>query len=335
MKVRPTHGLAALLAIALAAGPRPAAAQSTTTASSGIPKSLELLATENARRYLRPVTVGLGSALNSRWFRSARVHAPIQFDAGIVVMGSLVPAGDDAFQPDLPDSLVFGGQVYRRPYGTGAGLSTPTATGQGKGIRVEPQGNFRQALLASGIDPASESLAFPDGYDVPAVPMALFQLRVGLPFASEITLRGLPSVEIDRDIGHVKAFGLGLRHEFSHWLPQAFPLDLAVEGGIQTVDVEDYFSATARNASLIASRQFAVLTLFAAGAVESADVSIDYTVSNPNLPENQTTLTVDDRVDTRGRFTAGFGLDLFILKLTAAYSTAAYDVVSAGIAFGF
>jgi len=335
MKVRSIHGVAALVAIALAAVPRPAAAQSAGASSSGIPKSLELLASENARRYLRPVTVGLGTSLNSRWFRSARVHAPIRFDAGIVVMGSLVPAGDDAFQPVLPDSIVYGGQVYRQPYGTGAGLSTPTATGPGRGIRVEPQGDFRQALLASGVDPASESLAFPDGYDAPAVPMALFQLRVGLPFASEVTLRGLPSVEIDRDIGHVKAFGVGLRHEVSHWLPEAFPLDLAVEGGIQTVDVEDYLSATARNASLIASHQFSVLTLFAAGAVENADVTIDYTVNNPNLPESRTRLTVEDRLGTRGRLTAGFGLDLFIVKLTAAYSAAAYDVVSAGISFGF
>ncbi|HKK07789.1 MAG TPA: DUF6588 family protein, partial [Gemmatimonadota bacterium] len=273
--------------------------------------------------------------LNSRWFRTARVHRPLQFDAGFVAMGSLVPSRADGFEPVLPDSVTYEGRVFREPYGSGAGLSTPTAVGTGAGIDVQPQGDYRAALVASGRDPSSASLPFPKGYDVPAVPMGLFQLRVGLPLASEVTLRGLPSIEFDRDLGRVKAFGVGVKHQFSHWMPPGFPLDLAVEGGIQTVDVGDYLSATARNVSLVASRQFSVLTLFAAGALENADVTIRYTVHNQNLPENETTLTVRDHGDRSARLTGGFSLDLFILKLTAAYSTAAYDVVSAGITFGF
>lgn len=337
MNVRARH-LVAVAAALLALAPGGAVlaqASSSGGPSGGVAGSLELLAAENARRYLHPVTEGLGAALNSRWFRTARVHRPLEFDAGFVAMGSLVPASADAFAPILPDSIPYGGQVYRQPYGSGAGLSTPTAVGVGQGIRVEPQGDYRDALLAAGRDPASSSLAFPKGYDVPAVPMGLLQLRVGLPLASEVTVRGMPSVQFDTDLGHVKAFGVGLKHEFSHWMPASFPLDLAVEGGIQTVDVGDYVSATARNVALVASRQLSVLTLFAAGGLENADVTLRYTVRNQNLPENQTTLVVRDRGDRSARLTGGFSLDLFIVQLTAAYSTAAYDVVSAGITFGF
>lgn len=335
MSTRYRHASAAALAALLVAAGTPAVVRAQSTSTSGVAGSIETLATENARLYLHPVASGVGATLNSRWFRTARVHKPLQFDVGIVAMGSLVPSSGNSFQPVLPDSLVYQGQVFREPYGTGVGLSTPTAVGAGAGVQIEPQGTFRQYLVTSGVNPASEALDFPKGYDLPAVPMALIEARIGLPLATEVMVRGIPSIKIDTDIGSIDAFGVGLKHEISHWIPGPFPLDLAVEGGIQSVHVGDYLTATAHHVALIASRQLSILTLFGAGTLENSDVKIRYTVQNPNLPQNGLAVNVEDHGEDTARLTGGFSFDFVFLKLTASYSVARYDVVGAGVTFGF
>lgn len=299
-----------------------------------VSRSIQLLAARDARLYLHPVTTGIGASLNSGWYRSARVHPPLHFDIGIAAMGALVPSVDNTFRPILPDTLTFEGSLYRNPYGAGRGPATPTAVGPGKGITIDPQGDFRQALIAAGKDPASYALPFPDGYDIPAVPMAVIQARAGLPFGNELTLRWLPSVTVDRDLGTVKSFGVGLKHSLTHWLP-GFPIDVAVEGGLQSLHVGDYLTGSARNAALIVGRDFSVLSLFAAGELEHSDVTIRYTVDNPNLPQDQLHVTVHDQGDNSSRLVAGLSLDFLILKLSAAYTRSSYNVVSAGISFGY
>jgi hypothetical protein len=299
-----------------------------------VSRSIQLLAARDARLYLHPVTTGIGAALNSSWFRSARVHAPLHFDVGVAAMGALVPNADDTFRPFLPDTVGFQGTVYRDPYGAGRGPATATAVGPGKGVTIDPQGDFRQALIAAGENPSSYALSFPDGYDIPAVPMALIQARAGLPFGNEVTIRWLPSVTVDQDLGAVKSFGVGLKHSITHWFPR-FPVDVAVEGGLQSLHVGDYLTGSARQAALIVGRDFSVLSLFAAGELEHSDVTIRYTVDNPNLPDDRLRLTVHDQGDNASRLVAGFSLDFFILKLSAAYTRSSYNVVSAGITFGY
>lgn len=315
---------AALLLLGAASGLR---AQS-------VSRSIQLLAARDAKLYLHPVTTGIGASLNSGWYRSARVHPFLHFDVGIAAMGALVPSVDNTFRPILPDTLTFEGSLYSNPYGAGRGPTTPTAVGPAKGITIDPQGAYRQALIAAGKDPASYALPFPDGYDIPAVPMAVIQARAGLPFGNEVTVRWLPSVTVDQDLGAVTSFGVGLKHSVTHWFP-GFPIDVAVEGGLQSLHIGSYLTGSARNAALIVGRDFSVLSLFAAGELEHSDVTIRYTVDNPNLPENQLHVTVRDQGDNSSRLVAGLSLDFLVLKLSAAYTRSSYNVVSAGVSFGY
>jgi hypothetical protein len=324
----PCPGRLALAATLLLAGaPTGLRAQS-------VSESIQLLATENARLYLHPITTGIGAALNSSWYRSARVRAPFHFDVGIAAMGALVPNANDRFRPILPATITFRGTSYHDPYGTGRGPATPTAVGAGAGATIQPTGDFRQALLDAGENPDAYALLLPEGYDIPAVPMAVLQGRASLPFGNEVTLRLLPTVTVDQDVGAIRSFGAGLKHSVTHWLP-GFPLDVSLEGGLASIQVGDYLKGSVRNAALVVGRDFSVLTLFAAGELEHSDVTIRYTIRNPNLPGDQLKAVVRDRGDNSSRFTAGFSLDFFILKLTAAYSASSYNVVSAGVSFGY
>jgi hypothetical protein len=48
--------------------------------------------------------------------------------------------------------------------------------------------------------------------DLPAVPFAIGQGTVGLPFGTELTLRLIPSMTPEDEIGAVSALGWGLKH---------------------------------------------------------------------------------------------------------------------------
>lgn len=323
--------LALLLASVALVAPRPAQAQ-------GVEEGIRELGVDNARLYLRPVTTGLGAGMNSAWFESA---GPLEFphvNLSVRAMGTIVPDESDSFQPVLPASVTvdeLGGQTFQDPYGTGDGLVTPTASGQGPGISVEPRGAFRDSLVANGLDPSAFALAFPQGFDIPAVPLAVLQGSLGLAAGTEVTLRLVPSLEFDQDIGSLQSFGFGVKHNVSQWLAGGFPLDLAVAGGIQSFDAGDYLSADSRYAALVASKDLAALTLFASGVVEESDVDVSYTLENSQLPGSGTAISFSDEGENSSRLTAGFNFDLLFLQAGASYTYSSYDVATAHLGLSF
>lgn len=323
--------LGVLLASAALLVPRPTAAQ-------GVEERLRELGADNGRLYIRPVSTGLGAGMNSAWFESAETLDFLHVDVSLRAMGAIVPDQSDSFQPALPPSVTveeLSGRSFQDPYGTGAGLSTPTATGQGPGITVEPQGAFRDSLVANGLDPADFALAFPQGFDIPAVPLAVLQGTLGLAAGTETTFRLIPSLEIDEDLGAIQSFGVGLKHNLAHWFRGGLPVDFALAGGIQSFDAGQYLEADSRYAAAIASKELAVLTLFASGAIEDSDVDVSYTLENPRLPDAGTTISFSDEGQNSSRLTTGFNLDLLFLQLGAAYTMSTYDVANAHVGLRF
>lgn len=301
------------------------------------------LAEENGKLYAHPVVSGFGAGLNSGWFRGASPRRPFSFDFSILAAGAFAPEADETFTPDFTSATEFlrdvTGKTYTNPYGT---ETTPTAVGSGPGTEYQPQGEYRDDIIANesvtGVSVDDATLSFPQGLDIPAVPLLLLQGAAGLPLGTEVVVRFIPSVEVSEDVGSLQAFGVGALHSVSQWLPAPLPVDVAVGGGIQSFEVGDYLEADARQVSLVVSKNLAVLTLFAAGTLEESEVDISYTVSNPDgdptLPPDGTELAVSDEGDNSSRLTVGFGLDLLVLKLNAEYSFAEYPVVAATLGLG-
>lgn len=302
-----------------------------------IGEELELLGEDNGPLYTRPVSTGIGAGLNSGWFRSARARDPLRFEVSVRAVGTLVPDDEDSFRPILPDDVTvaeLGGRTFTDPYGSGEGLSTPTATGEGDGIVVPPAGEFRQALLRAGEDPEAFALEFPEGFDIPAVPVAVLQANLGVLPGVEVVGRFLPNIEIDDEIGSIDSFGGGLSLTVTEWLDPGVPVDVAVQGGLQTFDVGDYLSADSRFVSVMVSRTLSGLTLYGAGTLEASDAQVEFDVRNPRLPEAGTTVRFEDEGQNTARFTAGFKLDLLFLQLGADYSVSDYNVVTASLGVG-
>ncbi|MFQ5747369.1 MAG: DUF6588 family protein [Gemmatimonadota bacterium] len=326
----------ALVAAALTLGSliaRPARAQD-------IAGSLETLGVENAKLYVGPVTNGLAAAMNSGLFHTARVHAPLGFDIGVRAIGAVVPNADDTFVPVLPASVDFMGVTYTSPYGPagGSALLSPTAVGKGPGLVLQPQGSFRQAIVTAGQSPSSFDIALPEGFDFPLVPYGAIQGSLGLILGTEATVRFIPSIEISQDVGSVEMFGFGLKHSIDQWFPVPSPINIAVAYAHQELDVGTYLDASADEFSLIVSKDFPVLTLYAAGTIEDASLDVTYTVANtagiPGVPANGTRIAFTADSPNNGRLTLGFTLNLGLLKLNGDYAVADQNVASAGLFIG-
>lgn len=303
----------------------------------GVGEDLRTLGTENARRYARPIGSGLGAAMSRGWFSSARPTGEFGVQLGVRVVGGIVPPEDERFRPVLPSSVEVPelGRSFDDPYGSSEAVLTPTAAGAGAGAQLAPQGEFREALVATGRDLEDFTIRFPRGYNVPAVPMVVLQGSLGLPGGTELTGRWLPGVEIDADVGRLRSVGVGVLHSVSQWIPASLPVDVALGGGLQSFEVGDYLSADSRHATLVVSRTLSDLTLFASGAAEATDYEVTYTVENALLAESGVEVAFEDEADNTTALTAGLRLELHFVRLDASYSVSDYDALRAGLGVGF
>lgn len=300
---------------------------------------LETLAKDNGILYVKPLTTGLGVAMNQGIFHTAAVHRTLGFHIGVSVGAMLVREEDDTFRPVLPGSVTYRGVTFTNPYGdpNAAGV-TPTVTGAGSGRVFEPQGSYRNAIVAAGGNPRHFALEFPEGFDIPAVPFAVIQGSLGLILGTEVAVRFIPKIETTEEVGSISATGFGIKHSLSQYIP-LFPVDVAVYGAVQNLEVGDYVDASATAYGLVASKNLGPLTLYGAGSVESADVDVGYTVQNPNndpgLPAHGTRVSFTDKLDAQTRLTFGGTLNLLALKISGDYSLADRNAVSAKVLLSF
>jgi hypothetical protein len=311
--------VAAAALFALPCATQPASAQ-----DSGLEDRFAALALQNAELYIEPIAFSLGHALTSGFAETGRTHRVLGFDLGLRVMAGFPTEAQKLFTAVLPASVEYRGITFTEPFASRSGsLLTPTAAGAGDGVVIGPHGDFRAAIIAAGENPDDYNIEFPEGLDLRAVPFAIVQGTVGLPFGTELTLRLIPSITPDDEIGAVSALGWGLKHSITQWLPAA-PVDVSVYLGRQQFDVGDYLESTATIIGVIGSRTFGPLTAFANLRSSGADVSVRYTVENPAdnpaLPADGSRVGFDTSVATAIHAGAGLTLRLAGIGITGEYS---------------
>jgi len=186
----------------------------------------------------------------------------------------------------------------------------------------------------TGETPADYEIEMPDGLDLPAVPFAVAQLSVGLPFATEVTVRMIPSVNPHEDIGEIKARGFGGKHMVTSWFGQT-PIDVALFGGAQNFQVGEWLDARAVTYGVVTSRTLGPLTIFGHLRRISAELEVGYTVENPDghpgLPEDGTRVGFYATVEPHFGMGGGPTLRFLGLELTGDYTHGPYPSASAKI----
>ena len=313
-------------------------------AAQDVGETIAGLAVENAELYVKPLSEGLGHTLTAGFVTDASPHGRFGFSVGVRAAGALFPAEAETFQPVLPESVTvtFGGRsrTYQEPYV--ADGPSPTVAGDGAGTVLRPSGQFRLDLILAGENPDSDqwTVEFPEGLDLPLAPFAVLDASLGLGFGTDVIARLIPTIEVHEDVGDLSAFGVGVMHSVSQYLPVPTPLiDASLTFGYQRVELADYAEATSTSFGAIAGAGLGPLRVFAHGSLHGSEMDVAYTVENPDgdplLPPDGTRLSFTNDLDRTARVALGASLDVLLLKLSAQYAFGDYEVVSVRVGFGF
>ena len=311
-------------------------------AQGGILSELEGLDKGNAQPYVEPLARGLVLAMAGGLFDTATPLKALGFDLGARVSGALPPSEATTFQAVLPESITWGdpqfGGTFEDPLRPAGGdRETPTLVGEGAGIVLEPDGEFRGAILASGEDPSNFTLALPRGHAVPAVPYPVLHASLGVGLGTDMSLRFIPEFEVDEEIGRVKGIGFAVRHALTNWF--ASPVDVSILLAMQSIDVGTYLDSSSTQYGLMASRQLGPLSLFVSGLLRSGTAEISYQVNNPGsanpaLPDDGTSIRFSEELESDSAFGIGARLQLLIMNVAGQYTFEDYSVVTLKVGFG-
>lgn len=306
-----------------------------------VERDLAGLAAENARLYVEPLARGLALAMGAGAFDGAASLPTLGFEIGAKVTGALLPVEAESFDALAPETVTwtgpFGG-TFEDPYRpVGGSFSTPTVAGEGAGVTLEPDGEFRDAIVASGLDPSDFSLAFPDGEDVPLVPHPVLYAGLGIGLGTEVSVRYTPRLQIDDEIGELKGLGFAVRHTLTRWFSS--PVDIAVQAATQEIELGDYADARSTEYGLLASRRMGPLSIFAAGVIRRAEVDVEYVTensgdANPGLPPDGTRISFSEDLESGTAFGLGARLQLLVLNVAGEYTWDEYPLVTVKVGFG-
>lgn len=270
--------------------------------------------------YLDPYASALGEGLNNGWFQTAETHKFLGFDFSFNISAISIPESDQYFELDglglANIELVTPGSG---PIPTVAGPDKP-----GSKLRV-----FREAN-----NPSSEELLTfdaPEGSGLDVVPVPMAQISFGLLPHTDLIGRYVPELEFSGSDDDVKVGlkGIGLKHNFTNWVPflKKLPVDAALFFTYAQVNAEtgfnftseDYnvdlnadfiddqftfkddqrleFDTRAMKYGLILSKKLGVLTVFGSIGNNETETNIDLLGHYPLLEDGGTEVVIKSEKD--------------------------------------
>lgn len=177
-------------------------------------------ATKLVDAYANPLFKGLGVGINSGWTNTAKTLGLLHFDVRISGTAAFAPSSDQSFnvtQIGLSNAV--------RPDNP-ANVITPTFSGNTKA-------NGPLLNIYDDNNNKISSFNMPSGQLKSVVPTPQLQVTVGLVHNTDVTLRAIPKVTINDDIGSISMIGFGIKHNimgdiFDSRTEKLIPFDLAL-----------------------------------------------------------------------------------------------------------
>ena len=215
---------------------------------------------DNGPGYTQPLADALGANLNSGFFRSAHIPKKgFRLQLGLVTMTALVRDDDKTFQATTDD--------FFTPQTT---TEVPTIFGSTNGVSVDGNGGT--------------VYNFPGGLGVDMLPIAAPQVSVGSLLGTELLIRFF-AADIGDDLGRLNLFGWGIRHSIDQYLPETWPVSLAVGYYRQNLALENFSDSETSFISLQASYQKGVVTVYGGPGYEMSSLNISYLYDNGEVTE--------------------------------------------------
>jgi hypothetical protein len=287
---------------------------------------LRKLGKENAKGYVGPLLAGWGAGLNSGFYHTADLHAPLGFDVQVKITLAQLTAGDKVFSYRLPAQITVGPQTFVAGTDYPSEVQSSTAVGS-KGQTVVQ--SFSGTELAQ----------LPGGLDMPSAPLIVPQLVIGLPFGFEVMGRFFPTTKLG-DVGKINMLGFGLRYDIDQYFP-LLPLDVSIHFMTQKLTFQDaggsdLIKGSATAYGLEVSKKILVLTIYGGVQLEDASWTVGpYTASVPGsaTPVSVEEFTVDSR--NSSRLLIGARVQMVVLNLHVDYALATTPVITFGAGITF
>ncbi|MBC8375245.1 MAG: hypothetical protein H8E26_04310 [FCB group bacterium] len=334
-------------------------------------ENLGKMVSDNAEMYLMPLGDAFGASMNSGWYHRSRVHKMLGFDISVKAMVSAVPEESEFFnfalsetdmELPLPADLIPGqtleairisfadiyeGSDTRTPtfFGpadsAGTLVANPTAIRAAFEEQLAEQVGATAAAIAMGSAEVTDIIngigdfPLPPGIGLPALPLVMPQIALGLPMGIEVTLRGFPEAELE-DIGTFSMYGGGLRVNIDQFIPiPLFPVDITAGAFHSQMSIGNLIESSNTSLGLQVGKSMNLL-IFGVGvyvdaAYEMSSLSIGYDVDESfGIEDNR--IQFDMEPDPGMRLGAGLHLKLIPLTYFNVHvsQTPTNSVVTAG-----
>ena len=178
--------------------------------------------------YASPLGKSTGANLNAGWINTAAALKPGRFELKLIGNAAYVPATARTYSLDglkfnLPTTRVIGDRTITETWEY-TFTESPTVFGTTENPQTirkvvtyqnPTSGNEEEAVVAE--------LPIPDGLGVSINPLTpAMQLNVGIPLATDVMIRFLPSAEVANDevtLNYGGMWGLGVKHNIKQWIP--------------------------------------------------------------------------------------------------------------------
>ncbi len=295
------------------------------------------LAGDNAKNYVTPLMTGWGADLNSGFYHSADLHDVLGFDVQLKFTGARVSDEDKTYMFVTPDQITYGALTLR------ANLDYDKLVQANSVVGAKSETVVR--TRTTSVVPNQEILRLPAGFDLPASPLIVPQVAIGLPFGLEVMGRFIPKTKITSngpfrsgdDLGKLNMLGFGIRYNIDQYIP-LLPIGISVHFMTQKLKFtdtndNDLISASATAYGVEVSKSLLLLTLYGGVQLESSSWTIGpYKASFQEGTSPRTIDVPEFTVDGKNssRALVGVRLQLLLLNFHADYSLAKIPVLTLG-----
>ena len=314
------------------------------TAQDDLSAQLNKVGAQNVQNYIAPIFNGFAADLNSGFYHSADLHDVLGFDLGVKVGLALITDAEKTYDFVTPDNIKIKnplGGTFTLTSGIDydkviSGVPTVVGAADQNSVHMKSTSAYYAAYRAAN-NSSDVLFPIPPGFNLPAVPLPMPQLNLGLPFGLEFMLRYVPTIPAG-DYGKVNLSGFGLRYDIGQWIPLC-PVDIAVhimtqKMAFKSKDDKDIFSGKGTAYGLEVSKKLLILTLYGGFQLENASFTLAKTDGAFKTPDGtETTFTIPEMTfdgQNKSRFTLGVRLQLFIINIHAEYSFAKTPVAALG-----
>lgn len=323
-------------------------------------EKLQDMISNNAESYLSPFATAFGTSMNSGTFRKASPHKIFGIDATVNFIFTTVPESALSYDFYFPESIDFPinilGQEYIIPMATDDLYpidmrETPTFFGDEDGATITPDADYafnnaRSTLVGLGVAGSNVDAIESDirdlvnsnmtiqtvgGLGFATLPNVIPQVALGLPFGTEVMLRGF-TIPLGDSGEELKMAGFGAKFYLNKVLPTIPLVFPAMSIGYYQTSLDLAGIITSQNTliNFQASKSIPFITVYGGVGIESSTISVVVDDDNGN-----NILDFDIDGDNSFRTTVGFRLKLALLSINADINTGEYSALNVGIGLTF